>query len=168
MIATRFQDWELQIAGPDDGFRDSLIRIIEKNHVPRVSLVGELSGESKYEFLSSADLYIQPSYTENFGVTIAEAMSCGLPVIASRGTPWSGLESHKCGWWIDVGIQPLANALENAMTLGESDLKSMGKRSREWMIREFDWNAIGERMKRSYEWILSPNEVQCPEWIVTD
>ena len=89
------EQWELLIAGPDNGIRTELEQYIADHKIPRVTFVGEINGPAKYEFLSMADLYVLPSHTENFGVTVAEALACGTPVIVSKGTPWQGVET--CG-----------------------------------------------------------------------
>lgn len=80
-------DWELAIAGPDNGIRSALEAYIADHKVPRVRFVGEINGSGKYNFLSAADVYVLPSHTENFGVTVVEALACGTPVIVSKGTP---------------------------------------------------------------------------------
>lgn len=89
------EQWELVIAGPDNGIRGELEKYIAEHKIPRVRFVGEINGPAKYEFLSAADLYVLPSHTENFGVTVAEALACGTPVIVSKGTPWQGVEGEK-------------------------------------------------------------------------
>ena len=75
---------------------------------------GALDDEAKWEAYRRADLFVLPTYSENFGIVVAEALWAGVPVITTKGTPWSDLEgganlttndyrlSTKCGWWIDL------------------------------------------------------------------
>ena len=158
--------WELVIAGPDCGMLEELKGIVAERRLPRVSFVGEINGHAKYEFLANADIYVLPSDTENFGVTVAEALASGTPVIASQGTPWQGLEREKCGRWVPIGVEPLAMALKELMAMSDEERAVMGNRGREWMRRDFSWRGIGLKMKTAYEWLLGNGDK--PEWVRLD
>lgn len=159
------RDWQLLIAGPDCGVKGDLERLIAEHHIPGVSFVGELNGQAKYDFLASADIYVLPSMTENFGVTVAEALACGTPVIASQGTPWHGLEQERCGKWVPIGVEPLTVALKEMMLMSDEERAAMGARGREWIRRDFSWKGIGAKMKAAYEWLLAPEKVEKPGWM---
>ena len=64
-----------------------------------------------------ADLFVLPTLNENFAMTVAEALAQGTPVISTKGAPWAELVSHGCGWWIDHGTEPLAAAMDEAMSI---------------------------------------------------
>ena len=160
--------WELVIAGPDCGMLEVLKRIVAEGDVPRVSFVGEINGPAKYDFLAGGDIYVLPSDTENFGVTVAEALASGTPVIASQGTPWQGLERERCGRWVPIGVEPLAAALKEMMSMSDEERAAMGARGREWIRRDFSWKGIGAKMKAAYEWLLAPDKVERPEFVVCD
>ena len=155
--------WELVIAGPDCGMLEELKGLVAERRLPRVSFVGEINGQAKYEFLANADIYVLPSDTENFGVTVAEALVSGTPVIASRGTPWQGLEREKCGRWVPVGEEPLAASLKEMMAMSDEERATMGARGREWIRRDFSWMGIGAKMKAAYEWLLGSGDR--PGWV---
>ena len=157
--------WELVIAGPDCGMLEELKGIVAEKKLPRVSFVGEINGHAKYEFLAGGDVYVLPSDTENFGVTVAEALASGTPVIASQGTPWQGLEKERCGRWVPIGVEPLAAALKEMMAMSDEERAAMGARGREWIRRDFSWKGIGAQMKAAYEWLLAPEKVEKPEWV---
>ena len=63
----------------------------------QIHFQGEVMGEDKIECYRGADLFVLPSFSENFGLVIAEALSCGVPVITTRETPWEELETHRFG-----------------------------------------------------------------------
>lgn len=165
-VCSVVQNWELVIAGPDGGIRGYLEEMVADRKIPRVSFVGEINGQSKYEFLSAADIYVLPSHTENFGITVAEALACGTPVIASQGTPWQGVERERCGRWVPIGVEPLAAALKKMMVMDNDERRYMGERAREWMARDFSWKGIGAKMKEAYEWLLGQGDR--PEWVRVD
>lgn len=157
-VAEKFPDWSLEIAGPDCGALSILETIITERNIPRVSFVGELHGMDKYNFLSSVDLYVIPSLTENFGITIAEALACGTPVIASRGCPWERLEEKNCGWWIDIGIDALTAQLEESLNSSPMELENMGVAGRNWMATEYSWDEVAQKMIKSYKWLCYGEE----------
>lgn len=152
-VANKFPEWSLEIAGPDCGAVPMLKEMIAERNIPRVDFVGELHGIDKYKFLAAADLYVLPSLTENFGITIAEALACGTPVIASHGCPWERLDEKGCGWWIGLGEESLTSQLEKSLLEEPEILKQMGERGISWMRSEYIWDSIGLKMKKAYEWI---------------
>ena len=118
-----------------------------------VSYAGELEGASKFAAYSDADLFVLPTFSENFGVVIAEALVHGVPVITTKGTPWEDLQTYGCGWWIDIGVTPLALALRQAMDLNDRQRRAMGERGRAYVVR-FDWGGIASETMGVYRWIL--------------
>lgn len=157
-VAADFPEWSLEIVGPDCGAVPQLKAMIAEKNIPRVSLLGELKGMKKYEFLAQADLYVLPSLTENFGITIAEALVCGTPCIASKGCPWEGLVGNRCGWWIDIGPDALEKQLRESLNTPPSTLEEMGKRGKAWMEHDFVWSGIGRKMLAAYEWLVDGGE----------
>jgi glycosyltransferase involved in cell wall biosynthesis len=87
-------------------------------------------------------------------VVVAEALAHGTPVITTKGAPWSDLESYGCGWWVDIGVEPLVIALHEAMTSSDNERHAMGKRGREY-VRRYDWDDIAQKMTEVYRWVLS-------------
>jgi glycosyltransferase involved in cell wall biosynthesis len=159
-------EWELVIAGPDCGAKADLEAIIAEGNIPRVRFTGEINGQAKYDFLTDADIYVLPSHTENFGVTVAEALACGTPSIASQGTPWEGLETEQCGKWVPIGVEPLVTALRELTSLTDEERAAMGQRGIEWIRRDFSWEGIGAKMKAAYAWLLGQGEK--PDFVRVD
>jgi glycosyltransferase involved in cell wall biosynthesis len=166
-LGPAFPDWILRIVGPGD------VRYVEKLQglaaslaVERVSFAGPLYGDAKVEAYRAADLFVLPTHSENFGIAVAEALATGCPVVTTRGAPWSGLVGNRAGWWIDIGVEPLRVALEEAMSKHPAELAQMGLRGRTWMERDFSWGRIAAQMIESYRWIREGGSR--PEWIVND
>ena len=119
----------------------------------RVELVGEVLSEAKKRLFENSDVAVVPSHTENFAIVVAEALAHGVPVIASKGTPWNRLEEMKCGLWVDNDPVTLADAIRNISTM---PLQRMGLVGREWMQHEFSWRTVSEKMLDLYCQCASP------------
>ena len=135
--------------------------------VERIGFVGGLYETAKTQAYQDADLYILPSNSENFGITVAEALAAGTPAIVTKGAPWEGLAKQGAGWWIDIGVEPLIACLEDALSRSPADLVQMGQQGREWMATEFAWPQIGAKMVATYQWLLNKS-LPVPAWVRVD
>lgn len=116
----------------------------------RVRFVGHVEGDAKSLALWETDLCVIPSYTENFAMVVAEALAHGVPVIASKGTPWEELEKHGCGLWVENDPRVLAKAIEVMRARSAADLAAMGARGRAWMTEQYAWSEVANRMLAVY------------------
>lgn len=154
-----FYEWKLVIVGPtENNYAKKLIEFVKEKGIKRVTFTGEIKGDEKINFLRDSHLFVLPTFSENFGMVVAEALACEVPVICTKGAPWSGLEEHNSGWWIDIGVEPLKKSLQHAMGLNDLERIQMGKNGREWMKKDFSWDKIAEDMIKTYEWILKQNK----------
>jgi glycosyltransferase involved in cell wall biosynthesis len=154
LLEDRFPKWSLRIVGsPEVGHDVELVELGKRLNLKRFTVDAAAYGDAKWQVYQEADLFVLPTLNENFGITVAEALACELPVISTKGAPWEGLEQEKCGWWIDHGVEPLASTLVKAIALDEAARAEMGKRGKEWMGRDFGWPAIGEEMANLYRWL---------------
>lgn len=137
----------LAIAGPDDGEAKRLETQIESAGLAgRASLCGAVDGETKWQFLSGADLFLFTSHNENFGMVVLEALACGVAVIASSNTPWQELETAGSGCW--VANEPVAFA-EAARVLMARDRATMHDNARA-NAASYDLNVIARRFRQLY------------------
>ena len=150
-----FEGWDLHITGPDnEGYLGRMKELAADLGAERVTFTGPAYGTAKSAAYAEADLYVLPTHSENFGMTVAEALAHGTPAVVTRGAPWEGLETNDCGWWIDIGEGPLTECLRSALAASSEDLRARGLRGREWMKRDFSWERIGSMMLETYEWLL--------------
>jgi glycosyltransferase involved in cell wall biosynthesis len=144
------RDWGLVIAGPDEQ------RILSPLQLPaNVCYIGAVEGEEKLRLLKHASLFVLPSYSENFGIVVAEALMAGVPVITTHGTPWDSLVREQCGWWIPMDVDRLCETLRSAFLIPEHELRMMGMRGRSFARREFSWPSIAAAMSSVYQWVLT-------------
>lgn len=150
-----FPDWRLQVVGPgDEKYASTLKSLSDELALDRVSFPGPLYGQDKFEAYRNSDIYVLPSRSENFGMTVAESLSCGTPCVVTQGAPWRGLEETRSGWWPDLSDSALLQSLRQAMSKSQGELDAMGENGRLWMARDFSWNHIGTLMNSVYEWVL--------------
>lgn len=150
------EGWHVVIAGTGEAAHERAVRELIQAHQleQRVRMIGAVDGDAKWELYRSSDLFVLPSYNENFGLVIAEALASGLPVITTTETPWEEIVAHQCGWWISVGTDSLEAALAQALRLGPEERAQMGRRGRQLIESRFSWSAIAQRMTEVYLWLL--------------
>jgi len=159
-LQERFQEWELCIVGPDKNeYAYAMKRLAKEAGAKRLTFTGEIKGKEKIAFLSNSDLFVLPTYSENFGMVVAEALACSVPVVCTKGAPWDGLRENGAGWWIEIGIDPLVNTLAKAMSISDEQRASMGENGRLWMQRDFSWNKIASDMIKVYEWLVFGSQI---------
>lgn len=159
LLADERPGWILRIVGPDEGrHRAELEKMVLRIGVPRVVFGGPVYGVEKEQVLAEADLFVLPTRNENFGIAVAEALATAVPAIVSRGAPWSCLETERCGWWIERGVESLVGALRAATALPEAERREMGGRARAMMARDFGWERIAHEMRAVYKWAIGTAE----------
>jgi glycosyltransferase involved in cell wall biosynthesis len=150
------KEHELLIIGDGDKrYIDQLVKLTLNLKITNIKFTGFVSGEIQDNLLSELSYLILPSKSENFGMVVAEALWKGIPVIASKGTPWEELETHRCGWLINNDPSSLSQLLMIALKLDESERLEMGKRGHDLIIKKYTTNKIGKMMKSFYEWIIN-------------
>jgi glycosyltransferase involved in cell wall biosynthesis len=166
-ISRRFLDWRLKIVGPDNaGHLRQIQALAAALRLQRVSFEGALYGARKLAAYQDADLFVLPTHSENFAVSVAEALAAGVPAIVSRGAPWREIEARRAGWWPEASVDALSEALTTAMELSPAERRAMGMRGRLWMREEYSWSRVGSMMSETYRWIRG--ESPLPAWVRLD
>jgi len=149
------RNWRLRVAGSGTpAYASSLkSKVQQLGLAARVEFLGEVSDQDKAALFADSDVTVVPSYSENFCIVVAESLAHGVPVIASRGTPWSGLEAHGCGLWVENEPPSLADAITRMQSMA---LTEMGLRGRAWMEKEFSWASVSSRMLHLYRNLCVP------------
>jgi glycosyltransferase involved in cell wall biosynthesis/predicted dehydrogenase len=150
----RPENWRLVIAGSDEvGHLADLRRAVRQYGLEdSVSFIGPTFQDKKWRPYLEADLFILPTLSENFGIAIAEALASGLPVITTHGAPWEKLISHDCGWWVEIGAEPLIKAMREAFEADGEELRQMGRRGRELVEKNYTWPSVARQMIEAYKW----------------
>ena len=144
--------WRIVIAGPDENGHQSEVQaaIAARGLASDFEFVGLVDGVRKSECFQNAELFILPTYSENFGIAVAEALAHELPVITTTGAPWEDLVAFKCGWWVAPGVATISAALRTAMHTDVTELRLMGQRGRQLVIQKYSWDKIGQNALSVY------------------
>ena len=146
------REWKLRIVGPDEaGHRAELVKLVaELGMMARVDFAGPRFGDELSAEYENCDCLVLPSFTENFGATIADAMAHGKPVIASTFTPWKIVQECKCGWWVSNEPERLALCLREMMSLSVDERMEMGVRGRKLVEERYSWGAVAKAVEDVY------------------
>jgi glycosyltransferase involved in cell wall biosynthesis len=140
--ATR--DWELVIAGPDEQGHLAEIRALTRslalqNHVV---FTGPVTGAAKNALLHSADLFVLPSFSEGFPMSLLEAMACEVPVVATHGCNFPEISRLQAGWECAPDVDALTITLQVALKSSASERRQRGLNGRRLVETGYTWPAI--------------------------
>lgn len=116
-----------------------------------VDFCGYVYEDKKWNLFREADLFVLPTYSENFGIVVAEALACGTPVITTKGAPWRDLETYRCGWWTEIGTKATEDALRNFLSLTSDELKTMGRNGRKLVEEKYSARKTAKDMMSLYK-----------------
>lgn len=155
---------ELLIMG--DGEADYvafLKKEVERMQLTDVRFTGWKSGIEKNRLLASLTCLVVPSDFENFGMIIPEALLQEIPVIATTGSPWQELETHRCGRWVDNDTETLTGAVREMLIMDADTRKEMGERGRQLILGKYTMKVISLQMEQMYEWVSG--KIEKPDFI---
>lgn len=167
-----FKEWSVVIVGNgEDDYIESLKRKVDELELEDcIKILPPVFGEAKTKLYQESSLFCLPSYSENFGMVIAEALSCGVPAITTNGTPWQLLngdyatmgasldmlgEDKRTGWCIDLSVKNLERTLREAMAMSPAALYEMGQRGSKMINENFNYRSVALKTKCLYEWIVN-------------
>jgi len=153
-------DWSLSIAGKGDDDYEQLCRdkAQQVGLKDRISWHGHVSGEAKEALFQKADVFVLPTYSENFGNVVLEALDHQVPVMTTTGTPWEVLEQENCGWYIEPGLGSLRQAMPRVLATSREELREMGVRGKE-VAKDYSWESVRSKFLQFYRWICGHGEV---------
>lgn len=171
-LSSDFPEWNLVIAGNgDEDYISTLKQRISFSGLDNcASIIPPVFGDAKTKLYQESSLFCLPSFSENFGMVIAEAMACGVPAITTNGTPWQLLNGEmetmgaslamlgndkRTGWCIELSESNLEHTLREAMGMPSSSLYAMGQRGSRLIKENFDYRSVAKKTRNLYEWILN-------------
>ena len=151
------KNWELLIAGYDEiNHQAEVEKAVEDAELSEsVRFLGPIGNAEKWQLYAESDVFILPTFSENFGIVVAEALASGLPVITTTRTPWAEIMEFDCGWVVDPGVQEVTEAIRDAIHLTDQQRHEMGLRGRNLIKQKYTWNSIAAKTLKVYKKILS-------------
>ena len=160
LLRDRLADYHIVIAGEGEKRYLSDLKQLaqEKGVATLLQFVGGVYGDRKWQLYRESDCFVLPTFSENFGIVIAEALASGTPVITTQGTPWYEL-AEGGGWWIPAKIESLVAALEEMVQLDEQQLEHMGRQGRKLVEEKYDTRSVAKQMGELYGRLLCAEQV---------
>lgn len=151
LVARGRDDLALVLAGPDDGMRPRAEAWIAAQGIAdRVFFTGMVTGEEKRIVYGGSDVFLLPSLSENFGITVIEAAACGIPVVVSdRVNLWHAFDEAKAGLVGPPSVDAFAAHLRFLLD-HPAEASALGRRGAEFVRRNYGWDALGDAYDAMY------------------
>jgi glycosyltransferase involved in cell wall biosynthesis len=150
----------LLVAGNDEtGYTRALEEIVRQEGIAdRVRFLGAVSDAHKWALYEHAEMFVLPSYTENFGNAVAEAMAMGCPVVITPQIGIAQLVQEVGAGLVSDGEPPILAKAIIALHLNEPQRRKLGSMGRRAAVERLSWEGVAEQMEREYRRILQTAE----------
>jgi len=147
-------DAHLVIAGPDEDGHRAQVAPLFTAFGDAVTWTGRVDEAGKRELLNAAAVLVMCSDAESFGMSVAEALAAGKPVVVTRTCPWPDIESHRAGFWVEQTPDAVATAV-NAVLSDRSTAREMGCRGRSLVASQYSWPHAASALINEYRAIAA-------------
>ena len=138
---TENKNAKLLIAGADYGVKDKLLDQIDKLGLNEsIFLIGLVDFKQKKELLSNSSVFALSSEFESFGIVVAEALACGLPIVVSDKTAWKDINKNNCGIFAENRKEDFFKALNQ---IKKQDFTASN--SKNFVKENYDWDIVSEK-----------------------
>ena len=149
MVAVRDPASHLVMAGPDqEGWQQKLVALAKVRGVEnRITWTGMLTGDTKWGAFHAAEVFILPSHSENFGIAVAEALACEVPVLISSKVNISReIVQGGAGFAEPDTLDGTVALLERWLDLSRDELHQMSSRARECFADRFEIQQAAKKL----------------------
>lgn len=155
-LARERRDVHLLIVGSDEGGYEKKVRgwLEDESVLDQVTFTGMLNGKEKIEAFAGSDIFVLPSYSENFGMAVIEAMACRLPVVISNQVGvYRELQRAEAGLIVRLDSADLYSALIRLLDNGKEALE-IGKQGRKLVEEQFAIEKVADRMIEAFKRVV--------------
>ena len=155
----KFPDTHLIIAGPDNtGFLPTAQSyFIKAGCSHAVTFTGMLTGNIKYAALAAAKIYVAPSYSEGFSMSVLEGMAAALPCVITTGCNFPEAGEAEVAIIVNIDVGSIAKAIIQLLE-DDQKAKNLGYRARQFILDNYTWDKIALKMVSVYENIIQGNK----------
>jgi glycosyltransferase involved in cell wall biosynthesis len=133
----------------------------------RTYKLGFVAGQKKNLCFQGADLYLLPSYSENFGIAVLEALGAATPTLVTPGVALApDIERHQVGYVVPQEPTAIHQAIEKYLSLSSSERAELSQQARQFVLENYTWDKIAPQLVSIYRWILG--EGSKPDCISVD
>ncbi len=164
-IAAEHPELDLVLAGPDpDGLRPALEATVQqRGFTGRVHWPGMLQGDAKWGAFYAAEAFILPSHQENFGIAIAEAIACRLPVlISNKINIWPYITEDGTGFVENDDLPGTLQLLRQWLALSADQQRAMVARTDRCFERRFSMKTCAASIRELVEAAIEERAAQHP------
>ena len=155
----QFPQTHLVVAGPDSiGFLPTVKNYFKQTGcLDAVTFTGMLTGSIKQAALAATNLYVAPSYSEGFSMSVLEGMASGLPCVITTGCNFPEAAAAKAAYVVDINADAIADALIECLSNSQKS-KEIGDRARQFIFQNYTWEQAAAKLSQVYEDIVFKNE----------
>lgn len=153
-VSARDERIHLVMAGPDEqNWRTKLMALADSLGVAdRITWTGMLTGDAKWGAYRAADVFFLPSHSENFGIVVAEALGCGVPVLVSnRVNIWRAIEEAGAGFVEEDTALGATVLLERWLGLSAREADCMRARAKDCFDQHFEIRQAAQQLIAAIE-----------------
>lgn len=154
-VNAQFPQTHLIIAGPDNtGFLPvAQSYFAQAGCLDAVTFTGMLTGSVKYAALAAANLYVAPSYSEGFSMSVLEGMASGLPCVITTGCNFPEAAKAEAAFVVNIDADEIASILIQCLK-SPQQAKEIGDRARKLILEKYTWDRIASNLIEVYTAIL--------------
>ncbi len=155
-LKNELKGYSVTIAGPgEDLYIEELKELAARCGVAdMIEFIGPVYADAKWPLYCKADIFVLPTWSENFGIVVPEALASGTPVITTVGTPWEELEEYNCGWWTGIGTKATVEALNSFIACTDGELEAMGRNGRRLVEDKYASTIVAGQFIKMYERLI--------------
>ena len=128
----------------------------EAGCLSQVTFTGMVKGELKLSMLAAAQIYVAPSYSEGFSMSILEGMAAALPCVFTTRCNFPEAQAAKVAREVAVNADAIASALIHYLR-SPQQAAATGECARQFVFENYTWDSIARRLANDYAALLNPS-----------